>query len=88
MDFPALDHQGSPTFLSFFFFFFLNKIYLFGLCWLFLAVHGPSPVVSSGCGKVLFVAVQSARVPRCGGFPCRRAWAVSLQASVAAAGRF
>ena len=44
--------------LLLFFFFFLNKVIYFWLCWVFVAVHGVSPVAESGGYSWL----------RCGGF--------------------
>ena len=54
-------------------------IFIFWLCWVFVAVRGLSLVVASGG--------NSARASQCSGFPCCKAQALSARASVVAAHR-
>ena len=63
------------AFLFFLFFFCFNLFIYFWLCWIFIAVRGPSPVAASGatlrCG---------AQAPHCGGFSCCGAQALGTRA--------
>ena len=61
-----------------FYFLKLINLFIFGLHWVFIAVHGLSLVA----GASLHCSV---RASHCGGFSCCRAWALGTRASVVVA---
>ena len=59
-------------------------IYLFWLCWVFVAVHR----FFSSCGKRQLLSSCGVRASRGGGFSCCGAWLIGTWASVFAARGF